>query len=61
LGANGSPAFAVYKRMGSGRDYEAYGLQVIEPCASEIGAVHTFFDSNLFALFDLPLMTTVHP
>lgn len=60
VAANGSPAFAVYKPAGNGLDLEAYGVQVLELSPSGISEIHTFLNSDLFSLFDLPVIVRRH-
>jgi RNA polymerase sigma-70 factor, ECF subfamily len=50
VGANGSPAVAVY------REQAAFSIQVLENIAGRIGAIHVFLDPALFELFGLPLV-----
>lgn len=53
-GANGQPAFAMYRRGDDG-DWHAFQLQVVELTAAGISHVTAFFDLTLFPRFGLPM------
>jgi RNA polymerase sigma-70 factor (ECF subfamily) len=56
--ANGYPAFAVYHSVGSGRSYQAFGIQVVTLTTStaelQIADVTTFLNPSLFIHFGFP-------
>jgi RNA polymerase sigma-70 factor (ECF subfamily) len=52
-GANGQPAFAVYRRAEDGI-YRAYGVQVLTLRESRVASVVAFIDPGLLAAFGLP-------
>jgi RNA polymerase sigma-70 factor, ECF subfamily len=53
--ANGSPAFGQYKPSESGRGFDPWALQVVEPAGSRISGITFFLDTaSLFPLFGLP-------
>jgi RNA polymerase sigma-70 factor (ECF subfamily) len=51
--ANGSPAFASYKRDPNG-GHAPWSIQVIEMSGDRIVGHHNFLDTALFAAFGLP-------
>jgi RNA polymerase sigma-70 factor (ECF subfamily) len=56
VSANGTPAFAQYRRSANGDGYEAWALQVLELSGGRISDFTFFLDTQrLFPLFDLPL------
>jgi RNA polymerase sigma-70 factor, ECF subfamily len=55
VAANGSPGLAVYKPIGPGGRFEAFGVKVIEQSDGRITGIHAFLDARLFALFGVPL------
>ena len=53
--ANGSPAFAQYRRSGPGGSYEPWALQVLEISGGRIVDFTFFLDTaTVFPLFGLP-------
>jgi RNA polymerase sigma-70 factor (ECF subfamily) len=56
VGANGSPAVAVYRPQTPGGPPTALAVQVLDNVAGRIGAIHAFLDPGLFELFGLPLV-----
>ncbi|WP_026416651.1 sigma-70 family RNA polymerase sigma factor [Actinomadura oligospora] len=52
-GANGQPAYAVYKRGGDGA-YRPFQIQVFDIARGGIQHASVFFDTRLFAFFGLP-------
>jgi RNA polymerase sigma-70 factor, ECF subfamily len=55
--ANGSPAFAQYRRGTQPGSYEPFALVILDLSAESITATTTYLDGNrLFPLFDLPLL-----
>ncbi|RFU42337.1 sigma-70 family RNA polymerase sigma factor [Actinomadura logoneensis] len=52
-GANGQPAFALYKRGDDGV-YRPYQLQVLEVASDGVRHASVFFDTRLFPFFGLP-------
>ena len=56
VGANGSPAVAVYRPPEPGGPPTAFAIQVLENVAGRIGAIHVFLDPALFERFGLPLV-----
>lgn len=53
--ANGSPAFAQYRRSASGDGYESWGIHTLEITDGRISQITNFLGSEVFALFGLPL------
>jgi RNA polymerase sigma-70 factor, ECF subfamily len=53
--ANGGPAFGIYEPDERHGGYQAFAIQTIEMIDGRISGVHSFLDSKLFPLFDLPL------
>src|SRR3954453_132993 len=54
--ANGSPAYAQYRRNADGPGYHAWGLGVLDTSGGRIVGINTFLDvERLFPLFRLPL------
>jgi RNA polymerase sigma-70 factor, ECF subfamily len=51
--ANAMAAFGSYRPSGHG-GHEAFAIQVIDVDAGRIAGIHTFVDTRLFPLFDLP-------
>jgi RNA polymerase sigma-70 factor (ECF subfamily) len=58
-GANGGPAFAVYRAIGPGDLAQAFGIQVLTlefpKSGARIADVMTFLNPSLFSFFDFPL------
>ena len=54
VGANGSPAVAVYRPREPGGVPQAFSIQVLDVVDGRIGAIHVFLDPALFGLFGLP-------
>jgi RNA polymerase sigma-70 factor (ECF subfamily) len=55
--ANGSPAYAQYRRNADGPGYHAWGLGVLDTSGGRIVGINTFLDvERLFPLFGLPLV-----
>ncbi|HEY6472617.1 MAG TPA: sigma-70 family RNA polymerase sigma factor [Acidimicrobiales bacterium] len=54
VGANGSPAVAVYRPREPGGVPQAFSVQVLDVVDGRIGAIHVFLDPTLFGLFGLP-------
>ncbi|WP_121254144.1 sigma-70 family RNA polymerase sigma factor [Nocardioides ferulae] len=52
--ANGQPAFGLYMRSPGDGDFRPFQLQVLELDGARVQHVHAFFDTALFAKFDLP-------
>lgn len=56
LVANGSPAFAQYRRSGPGGAFEPWAIQVVDVRGDRIAGVCSFlYEPRLFTLFGLPL------
>ena len=55
VGANGSPAVAVYRPQAPGGRPTAFSIQVLDVVDGRIGAIHVFLDPALFELFGLPI------
>jgi RNA polymerase sigma-70 factor (ECF subfamily) len=55
VGANGSPAVAVYRPQAPGHRPTAFSIQVLDIVAGRISAIHVFLDPALFELFGLPV------
>jgi len=51
--ANGGPAFGQY-RVDPAGGHAPWALQLIEISGDRISGLHSFLDTNLFALFGLP-------
>jgi RNA polymerase sigma-70 factor, ECF subfamily len=58
IGANGSPAVAVYRPPEGGGPPEAFSVHVLDVVAGRIRAMHVFLDPTLFELFGLPTDVT---
>jgi RNA polymerase sigma-70 factor (ECF subfamily) len=55
VGANGSPAVAVYRTLEPDGAPQAFAIQVLDVVDGRIGAIHVFLEPALFELFGLPL------
>ncbi|HLR97904.1 MAG TPA: sigma-70 family RNA polymerase sigma factor [Jiangellaceae bacterium] len=53
--ANGSPAFAQYRRSASGDGYEPWGIHTLEITDGRISQITNFLGPDVFTLFGLPL------
>jgi RNA polymerase sigma-70 factor, ECF subfamily len=60
VGANGSPAVAVYRPPAPGIRPTAFSLQVLDVVGGRISAIHVFLDPALFELFGLPVEPVPH-
>jgi RNA polymerase sigma-70 factor, ECF subfamily len=54
VGANGSPALAVYRPSGASGKLEPFSIQVLEVVGDRIATIHAFLDPGLFRIFGLP-------
>jgi RNA polymerase sigma-70 factor (ECF subfamily) len=54
IGANGSPAVAVYRPREPGGPPTPFSIQVLDVADGRISAIHVFLDPGLFELFGLP-------
>jgi len=54
VGANGSPAVAVYRPQTPGAKPTAFAIHVLDVVGGRISAIHSFIDPALFAPFGLP-------
>jgi RNA polymerase sigma-70 factor (ECF subfamily) len=54
VGANGSPAAAVYRPETPGAEPAAFAIHVLDVVAGRISAIHSFLDPGLFERFGLP-------
>jgi RNA polymerase sigma-70 factor (ECF subfamily) len=52
--ANGCPAFASYRPAAPGT-YAAHSIQVLDTADGKVTHIYAFLDTELFAIFDLPL------
>jgi RNA polymerase sigma-70 factor (ECF subfamily) len=54
IAANGCPALAVYRPVGSSGALEPFEIHVLEMADGRIAAIHAFLDPALFPVFGLP-------
>lgn len=54
VGANGSPAVAVYRTVEPDGAPQAFAIQVLDVVDGRIGAIHVFLEPALFERFGLP-------
>jgi RNA polymerase sigma-70 factor (ECF subfamily) len=55
VGANGSPAVAVYRPEAPGGQPTAFAIHVLDVVGGRVSAIHSYIDPTLFELFGLPI------